>query len=77
MQTDVKPTPNGIVGRVFPCLETVAMAQVVRRFPVVEGLVAILDRSKQGGNQVRAEKAIEGRDRFHAVRLGLVPVKHC
>ena len=40
----VEPGANGIGGRVLPGLQTVAMIKVVRRLPVVVGLVAILYR---------------------------------
>lgn len=41
---DVQPAADGIVGRVLPRLQAVAMAQVVCWLPVVERLIAILDR---------------------------------
>jgi hypothetical protein len=50
MDGDVQPAADGIVGRVLPRLQAVAMTKVVCRLPVVEGLVAVLDRGEEGGN---------------------------
>lgn len=60
MEADVEPASDGIVGRVFPGLQAVAMAEVMSRFPVVEGLVAVLYRGKSRCDQVRDEEAVEG-----------------
>ena len=46
MEADVEPAPYGVVGRVLPGLEAVAVGEVVSRLPVVECLVAVLDRGK-------------------------------
>ncbi len=62
MERDIEPTSYGERGRVLPSLQSVAMAEVVCRFPVVEGLVAILNRGKQGGDGVGDQKNVECRD---------------
>lgn len=65
MKSNIEPTSNGIVGRIFPGLQTVAMRQVVRGFPVVEGLVTVLNGREEGSREVRCEKDIEGSDRLN------------
>jgi len=67
MEANVQPAADGKVGRVFPCLEAVAMAQVVGGLPVVERLVAVLDRGKHGGDQAGGEEEVEGRDGLDCV----------
>jgi hypothetical protein len=39
----ISPRPDGIYWRVLPCLETMAISEVMRRFPIVKDLVAVLD----------------------------------
>ena len=46
------------------------MAEIVGGFPVVEGLVAVLDRRKQSGYDIRDEEQVEGRDRLDPIRTG-------
>ena len=58
----VQPAADGVVGRVLPRLQAVAMAEVVGGLPVVEGLVAVLDRGEEGGGEVGAQENVEGRD---------------
>lgn len=67
MKRDIKPAADGIVGRVFPRLQAVAVRQVMRRLPVVECFVAVLDRRKGGGNQVRDEEDVKGLDGFNGI----------
>ena len=69
MKGDVKPAADGILGRVFPRLEAVAMAQIMGWFPVVEGLVTVLDGGEEGSNQVGSEKDVEGLDGFDRVGI--------
>lgn len=59
---DVQPAADGIVGRVLPGLQAVAMAEVVGGLPVVEGLVAVLDGREEGGDGVGGQEDVEGRD---------------
>ena len=59
---DVEPAADGVVGRVLPGLQAVAMAEVVGGLPVVEGLVAVLDRGEEGGDGVGGQEDVEGRD---------------
>ena len=53
MNGNVSPTPDAVLGRVLPCLKTIAMIEVVKRLPVVESLIAILDWCVEGGYYVR------------------------
>lgn len=59
---NVQPAADGVVGRVLPRLQAVAMAEVVCGLPVVEGLVAVLNRGEEGGDDVGGEEDVEGRD---------------
>lgn len=45
MQADVEPTPYGILGGILPRLQSIPMIKIMRRLPIIEDLVAILDRS--------------------------------
>ena len=47
MYEDVEPASNGIFWRVFPCLQAIAVVEVVRRLPIVEDFVTVLDWSVQ------------------------------
>ena len=53
VEDDVQPASDRVIGRVLPRLKAIAVGKVVRRFPVVEGLVAVLDRREGGGDDVR------------------------
>lgn len=46
------------------------MRKIMCRFPVIEGLVAIIDRCEQGRNQRSSEEAVEGRDGLNRIRAG-------
>lgn len=48
MEGDVQPAADGIGRGIFPCLEAVAVGQIVGWLIVVEGLVAVLDRGEPG-----------------------------
>ena len=65
MQTDVRPAPDRVDGGVLPGLETVGVREVVRRLPVVEGLVAVFDGGGEGGEGVEEEEDPEGCDGLH------------
>lgn len=67
VKCDIEPAANGIVGRVFPRLQAVAVREVVRRLPVVERLVAVLDGRKGGGDQVGDEEDVKRLDWFNGV----------
>lgn len=69
MEGDVKPVSDGIVGRVFPGLEAIAVAQIVCWFPVIEGLVTVLDGGEQSSNQVGSEEDVEGRNGLDRVGI--------
>ncbi len=60
MEGHIEPAPDGEVWRVLPRLQTVAMRQIVCGFPVVEGLVTILDGREECGCEVCGEENIEG-----------------
>lgn len=59
MDANIQPASDGIVRGVLPSLKPITMAQVMGRFPIVEGLIAVLDGRKQGGNHVCTQKHIE------------------
>lgn len=67
VKRNVKPAANGIIGRILPGLEAIAMGEVMGRLPVVEGLVAVLDWGKQSSNHAGSEKEIERRDGLHGI----------
>jgi hypothetical protein len=67
MQPDVKPAPDGKLWRVLPGLQAISVRQVVRRLPVIERLIAILDRSEESGNDIGGEEDVEGLDRLNRV----------
>lgn len=48
MEANVEPAADGVVGRVLPSLAAVAMDEVMGRFPVVVGFVAVLDGGVDG-----------------------------
>lgn len=73
MKGDVKPASDGIVGRVFPGLEAITVAQIMGWFPVVEGLVTVLDGGEESSNQVGSEEDVEGRDGFDRVGISNGP----
>lgn len=62
MQRHVEPAPNRVIGRVLPCLQPVSVREVVRRLPVVEGFVAVLDWGEASGDEIRGEEDEEGLD---------------
>lgn len=43
------------------------MGQVVSRFPVIEGLIAILNRGEPGGHESGTEEPVEGGNRLHRI----------
>lgn len=47
------------------------MREVVRRLPVVERLVAVLDRREERGDEVRRQEAVEDLYRLNSVGAGL------
>lgn len=67
MEGDIEPTSDRVVGRVLPRLEAISMGKVVRRFPIVEGFVAVLDRGEQGRHDIRGEEEEEGLDGRHGI----------
>ena len=52
MYSSVGPASDGVVRRVLPGLETVAMVEVVAWFPVIEDFVAVLDGREGGGDEI-------------------------
>ena len=69
MEGNVQPAADGVVGRVLPCLQSVAMAQIVCRLPVVKCLVAVLDGCEHGSNQIGGKEEVEGRDGLDGVGI--------
>ncbi len=67
MESDIEPAADGVVGRVFPRLQAVAMAEIVGRLLIVKCLIAVLDGGKSSGNHIGDEEAVECRDWFDAV----------
>ena len=59
MQGNIQPAPNRILGRVLPGLQSIVMAEIVRRFPVIERLVAVLYRGIEGSKKIGNEEDIE------------------
>ncbi len=57
---NVQPAADGIVGRVLPGLQAIAMAEVVGGLPVVERLIAVLDGREEGGDGVGGQEDVEG-----------------
>jgi len=52
MEAGIGPASDGIFRGVFPGLQAVSMVEVVARLPVVEDLVAVLNRRKGGSDKV-------------------------
>lgn len=59
MKRDIQPASDRIDRRIFPCLESVSIVDVMRWFPEIEHLVAILNRSKKGRNGIRNETDVK------------------
>lgn len=53
------------------------MAEVMGRLPVIERLVAVLDRRKECRNNVRSEEDVEHGDGFDSVRALLPAAQAC
>lgn len=62
MDGNIKPTPQCIVGGVFPRLQTISTAHIMCRLPVVEGLVAVLYRRIEGCEEIYCKKYVKGAD---------------
>jgi hypothetical protein len=59
MKRHVEPASDGVYRRVFPCLQTISMIQVVCRFPEVEDFVAVLNGREKGCKAIRDETQVE------------------
>ena len=70
MQADIEPAAERVGRRVFPCLQAVAVGQVVRRLPKVVHLVAVLDGRVERGVQVGERKDGEDDVRRHGEAAG-------
>src|SRR5690242_6841586 len=64
MYTSVCPATDGILRRVLPGLQSIAMIEIVRRLPIVEDLVAVLDWCKESSYDVGGREDIEGNYRL-------------
>lgn len=62
MDGDIKPTPQCIIGRVFPCLQTISSTHIMCWLPVVESLIAVLYGRIEGCEQIDCEKYVESAD---------------
>lgn len=45
MDEDICPASKAVFRGILPCLKARAMNQIVKRLPVIEGFVAVLDWS--------------------------------
>ena len=52
VEGNICPAPESVLGRILPRLEAVAMTEIVRGFPEVEGLVTVLNWSISCSYQV-------------------------
>lgn len=68
VQGDIEPAADGVVGRVLPRLQAIAVREIVRGFPVVEGLIAVLNGRKEGGDQAGSQEDVEGLDGLDGIR---------
>lgn len=59
VEENVEPAADAVLGGIFPCLSSVAMLKIVRWFPVVEGLIAVLDGCVGGSETVRDEEDVK------------------
>lgn len=64
MQSYVCPASDRVLGRVFPCLQPMAMVYVMCRLPVVKHLIAILDGREGSGDDVGDKEYVECNDGF-------------
>ena len=62
MDDDVKPASDRKFRRVFPCLQTITPVQVMRRLPVIEHFIAVLDGSIERCENVHDCKYIKRAD---------------
>ena len=53
MERDIQPGSNGINGGELPCLQAVAMIEIVCWLPEVEDLITVLNRRSQSGKRAR------------------------
>lgn len=60
MNQDVSPATDAEFGRVLPGLQAIAVSQVVQRLPVIEGLVAVLNRCIRCRKEMGDEAYVEG-----------------
>ena len=60
MDNNVEPASESKLGRVFPCLQPIATVQVVGGLPVVEDLIAVLDRRIECSKNVHSSEDVEG-----------------
>jgi hypothetical protein len=70
MEPDISPASDSVVGRILPGLQPITMRKVVGRFPVIERLIAILDRRKERGRHVGRQEHIEGRNGCYGIYAG-------
>ena len=55
MERDVGPASDAELWGVLPGLKSVAMVKVMQGFPIVESLIAVLDRGVQRSEKMRGK----------------------
>ena len=60
MEDNIEPTSKRKFWRVLPRLQSISTIEVMRRFPVIEDLIAVLNRSKKCCQYVGKSKNAEG-----------------
>jgi hypothetical protein len=43
VKRDIEPASNGVNWRIFPCLKTISMSEIMGWFPKVEDLITVLN----------------------------------
>lgn len=68
MEGKICPTSNGILWRVLPSLQAIAMAEIVCRLPVIEGLITILYRRIDRSEYVGTEEDVKSTNWLYSER---------
>lgn len=59
MRSSVSPASDGVYWRVLPSLESIVVVEIMSWLPEIEDLVAVLDRTEEGRNQMTSQKDIK------------------
>lgn len=65
MEACIGPTADGIVGRVLPRLQSIAVIEVVRRLPVIEDFITVLNWRADSSSHIGCQKKVKCRPRWH------------